>query len=160
VEFFSSFRCRLHFADLYSEPLVLQGSSHLDAEALQHAFRDCLALQAEARFDLVLLWDFPNYIDDKALRAFDAVLRPHLRPGAVGHGFAVRTADTRLRNQWYGIDQPHLFTVREPRQPQVRFHPHSQAILINLLTSFDIDRGMLLPDGRLEVALRASTGDQ
>jgi hypothetical protein len=42
----------------------------------------------------------------------------------------------------------------------VRFHPHSQAILINLLTSFDIDRGMLLPDGRLEVALRASTGDQ
>jgi hypothetical protein len=75
VEFFSSFRCRLHFADLYSEPLVLQGSSHLDAEALQGAFRDCLALTAETRFDLVLLWDFPNYIDDKALRAFDAVLR-------------------------------------------------------------------------------------
>jgi hypothetical protein len=156
IQFFSSYQCRLHFADLYSDPLVLRGSSHLSQETLRMAFFDSLAIPEGTRFDLVLLWDFPNYIDDDALRALDAVLRPYLNPGAMGHGFAVRTSDTRVRNQWYGIDQPHLFTIRQPREEQLRFYPHSQAILINLLTCFDIDRGMLLPDGRLEVSLRAT----
>ena len=54
-----------------------------------------------------------------------------------------------------GVDQPHLFTLREPAVRQPRMYPHSQAILINLLTCFEIERGMLLPDGRLEVAMRA-----
>jgi len=159
IAFFSSYRCRLHFADLYSDPLVLKGSSHLTADTLRRAFHDSLAVPEGTRFDLVLLWDFPNYIDDNALRAFDASLKPYLSPGAVGHGFCVRTPETRVRNQWYGIDQPHLFTIRPPSEEQLRFHPHSQAILINLLTCFDIERGMLLPDGRLEVSLRASASD-
>lgn len=156
IRFFSTYHCRLHFADLYSDPLVLKGSSHLDGDALRQALRTSMAVPADTLFDLVLLWDFANYVDDQALRAFDDVLRPCLHRQAIGHGFAVRTADTRVRNQWYGIDKPHLFTIRQPREAQLRFHPHSQAILINLLTCFDIDRGMLLPDGRLEVALRAA----
>ena len=159
IRFFSQFRCHLHFADLFSDPLVLRGSSHLSGPDLQQALRDSLAIRPGTRFDLVLLWDFPNYVDDAALRAFDAVLRTCLHPRASGHGFACRTPDTRIRNQWYGIEEPHLFSIREPREPQLRFYPHSQAILINLLTCFDIDRGMLLPDGRLEVALRANLSE-
>ncbi len=68
----------------------------------------------------------------------------------------MRTSGTRLNNQWYGIEQPHLFTVREPMVRQTRIFPHAQAILINLLTCFDIDRGMLLPDGRLEVVMHST----
>lgn len=156
LRFFSEFPCRLHFADLYADPLVLQGSSHLEDSALREALARSMAIPAGTLFDLVLLWDFPNYIDDRALLAFSEVLRPHLGRQALGHGFAVRTPETRIRNQWYGIDQPHLFTVRQPDRQQARFHPHSQAILINLLTCFDIERGMLLPDGRLEVLLQAN----
>ena len=155
VEFFSRFRCRLHFADLYSEPLVLQGSAHLDPEELRVAFERSMALPRNTAFDLCLLWDFPNYVDDRALRALNDVLRPHVHGRTVGHGFAVRTADTRIRNQWYGVEQAHLFNIRQPGVAQSRFFPHPQAILINLLTCFDIDRGMLLPDGRLEVLLNA-----
>jgi hypothetical protein len=38
---------------------------------------------------------------------------------------------------------------------QLRTFPHTQATLLNLLANFDIDQGMLLPDGRLEVLMTA-----
>lgn len=153
VKFFSSYRCRLQFADLYSEPMVINGHEGLEGDDLVQRFTEILAVPDGIRFDLCLLWDFPNYLDDTALKAFSAALRPYLHARSLGHGFAVRTANTEINNQWYGIEESHLFTVRRPATRQTRFFPHAQAILINLLTCFDIDRGMLLPDGRLEVVM-------
>ena len=117
---------------------------------------DCVLV--DVFVDLVLLWDFPAYLDDRRLKAFSRALEPFLHVRTRAHGFAVRTADTRLNHRWYGIDQPHLFTVRRPWTAEQRLYPHSQAILINLLTCFDIDRGMLLPDGRLEVEMTRAKG--
>lgn len=157
IHFFSDRKCRLHFADLYSEPLTLEGGGERSPDELQDAFRTALAVPEGTVFDLCLFWDFPNYLDDEALRAFSAALEPYLHSGSVAHGFAVRAAGTKMTNQWYGIDEPHLFTLRPPRVRQPAFHPHPQAILINLLTCFSIERGMLLPDGRLEVAMKCTT---
>ena len=159
IHFFSAFRTRLHFADLYSEPITLEGPKDRDPEAMTKAFSAALAIPAGEQFDLCLLWDYPNYLDDEALQAFSAALAPHLHARTRAHGFAVRASGTRIRNQWYGIDEEHLFTLRPPRVEQSRFYPHPQAILINLLTCFSIDRGMLLPDGRLEVAMTANLAD-
>lgn len=156
VRFFSGFRCKMQFADLYSEPMVVNGHEGLEGEALQQRFKEAMAIPEGRRFDLVLLWDFPNYLDDAALRAFSNALKPYLHARSLAHGFAVRTSNTRIPNQWYGIEQPHLFTVRSPGVRQPRLYAHSQAILINLLTCFDIDRGMLLPDGRLEVVMNST----
>jgi hypothetical protein len=156
LDFFSVYRCRLHFAALYEEPVVLEGPGDLEHGELVTLFRKLLAVEEGSAFDLVLLWDLPNYLDDRALAAFSEALAPYLHARTLGHAFAVRTQETRLQPRWYGIDEKHLFTVREPWTPQARFHPHSQAILINLLTCFSIDRGMLLPDGRLEVAMKAA----
>jgi hypothetical protein len=157
LDFFSACRCRLHFAGLYEEEVVLQGSGERERPELVELFRELLAVPEKRRFDLVLLWDLPNYLDDEALSAFSEALAPHLHPRTLGHGFAVRTQDTRLSPRWYGIKDKHLFTVRKPWTPQPRFNPHSQAILINMLTCFSIDRGMLLPDGRLEVAMKVNS---
>ncbi len=156
IHFFSSVRCRLHFAGMYSEPLTLEGAGERDREDVTREFDALLAVPSDTKFDLCLLWDYPNYLDDETLLAFSDALAPYLHPKTVGHGFAVRTSNTRITNQWYGIDQPHLFTLRPPRDRQPAFYPHSQAILINLLTCFSIERGMLLPDGRLEVAMSAT----
>jgi hypothetical protein len=156
LDFFSAFRCRLHFAGLYEERVVLEGPEDREHEELVSLFRELLAVEEGSNFDLVLLWDLPNYLDDQTLSAFSEALAPCLHERTLGHAFAVRTQDTRLQPRWYGIHEKHLFTVREPWTPQRRFHPHSQAILINLLTCFSIDRGMLLPDGRLEVAMKAA----
>lgn len=156
IQFFSPFHCRLHCAGMYTEPLVRDGGLDLSTADRVQAFSDCLAIPDGTRFDLCLLWDFPNYLEDADLLAFSEALAPHLHSGTVGHAFAVRSSGTRLDHRWYGIDQPHLFTLRAPWEPHPRISPHAQAILINLLTCFNIDRGMLLPDGRLEVALKSN----
>lgn len=156
LRFFSPWRCHLHFASMFSEDLVRQGIGEMDHDQAVAAYTEALAIREGTRFDLCMFWDFPNYLDDAALKAFAEALTPFLHAKTVGHGFAVRASGTRLGNRWYGIDQPHLFTVRPARDPQPNMYPHAQAILINLLTCFGIDRGMLLPDGRLEVAMSAT----
>ena len=108
------------------------------------------------KFDLCLFWDFLNYLDDKALRAFNTAIAPFLHKTTRGHAFTVRTLDTSFSNQRYGIEQAHMFSIRPGQQSQLRKFPHTQAILVNLLSSFDIDQGMLLPDGRLEVLMTAA----
>lgn len=158
IHFFSAVRCRLHFAGMYAEPLTLEGPGDRTREELVDEFTRLLAVPGGTKFDLCLLWDYPNYLDDESLQAFDEALRPYLHSRTLAHAFAVRSSGTTITNQWYGIDQSHLFTRRPPRVRQPAFHPHSQAILINLLTSFSIERGMLLPDGRLEVAMSSNVG--
>lgn len=159
IRFFSGLRCRLHFAGMYSEPITREGPGDLDHAGLRAAFTEALAVPAGTTFDLCLLWDYPNYLDDEPLKAFSEALAPYLHGKTLGHAFAVRSSGTRLSNQWYGIDEAHLFTLRPPRDAQPSLYPHPQAILINLLTCFGIERGMLLPDGRLEVSLRSTLDD-
>jgi hypothetical protein len=156
IEYFSQYKCRLHFAAMYTDPILqMQTGDYTDAELIAHLKRS-FGFRKGARFDLCLFWDFLNYLNDRALRAFNEALRPHLYKGTRAHAFTVRTLDTSFSNQQYGIKQDHIFSIRPRSGPQPRTFPHTQAILVNLLTDFDIDQGMLLPDGRLEVLLSAS----
>lgn len=156
IEFFSQYRCRLHFAAMYSDPILqLQFADYSEAELADHITRT-LDFPKGTRFDLCLFWDFLNYLDDKALRAFNTALRPFLHKTTRGHAFTVRTLSTSFSNQQYGIEQAHMFSIRPRVEKQARTFPHTQAILVNLLSNFDIDQGMLLPDGRLEVLMTAS----
>ncbi len=156
IEYFSQFKCRLHFAAMYTDPILqMQTGDHTEAEMVAHLKRS-FGFRKGTRFDLCLFWDFLNYLNDRALRAFTEALRPHLYKGTRAHAFTVRTLDTSIANQQYGIQQGHIFSIRPRSGVQPRAYPHTQAILVNLLTDFDIDQGMLLPDGRLEVLLSAS----
>lgn len=156
IEFFSQFKCRLHFAAMYSDPILqMQFSDLSEAELAEHITRS-FNFPKDTRLDLCLFWDFLNYLDDKALRAFNIAIRPFLHRGTRGHAFTVRTLNTTFANQQYGIEQAHMFSVRPRADRQARTFPHTQAILVNLLSNFDIDQGMLLPDGRLEVLMSTS----
>ena len=53
-----------------------------------------------------------------------------------------------------------MFKIRPRASQQKPAFPHTQATLVNLLSCFDIDQGMLLPDGRLEVLLTASNANE
>lgn len=156
IEFFSQFKCRLHFAAMYTDPVLqLQLGDYTEAELAEHISRS-FGFPEGTRFDLCLFWDFLNYLDDKALRAFNTAIRPFLHKSTRAHAFTVRTLNTSFPNQQYGIAQAHMFNIRPRAGKQLRATPHTQAILVNLLSSFDIDQGMLLPDGRLEVLMTAS----
>lgn len=156
IEFFSQYKCRLHFAAMYADPVLQVQSSEFTEEELAEKISKALDFPKGTRFDLCLFWDFLNYLDDKALRAFNIAIRPFLHKSTRAHAFTVRTLNTSFSNQQYGIAQAHMFSVRPRMGKQARTTPHTQAILVNLLSCFDIDQGMLLPDGRLEVLMTAS----
>lgn len=156
LAYFSHYKCRVHFAAMYTDPILqMQDDDHTEGELTAH-FKRSFGFRKGTRFDLCLFWDFLNYLNDRALRALNTALKPHLYEGTRGHAFTLRTLDTSFVNQQYGIRQDHLFSIRPRSGAQPRTFPHTQAILVNLLTEFDIDQGMLLPDGRLEVLLSAS----
>jgi hypothetical protein len=156
ISFFSQFKCRLHFAAMYSDPVLqMQMEETTEAELADH-LKKTFGFPKGTRFDLCLFWDFLNYLDDRALRAFNTAISPYLHKNTRAHAFTVRTLDTSFANQQYGIDEAHMFSIRPRPEKQQRTFPHTQAILVNLLSSFDIDQGMLLPDGRLEVLMTAS----
>ena len=156
INFFSQYKCRLQFAAMYTDPILRMQSGDASEAELVELFTKSFAIQKGTRFDLCLFWDFFNYLDDTALRAFDVAIRPYLHKTTRAHAFTVRTLDTSFTNQQYGIEQAHMFSLRPRTTAQATSYPHTQAILVNVLSSFDIDQGMLLPDGRLEVLMTVS----
>ena len=153
VDFFAQFKCRLHFVDLFNEPFVRDQADLSEAE-LRHGFEEHLHFQPDTRFDLCLLWDFPCYLDDPALRAFNSALRPWLHDRTRAHGFGVHHLAVRLDNIRYGVEDRDTFSLRKRLSAQMRCHPHSQIEMHEMLSSFAFDRGLLLPDGKLEMLLK------
>lgn len=153
VDFFSQFKCRLHFVDLFHAPFV-QGQEDLSETELRHGFEEQLRFPSGTRIDLLLLWDFLSYLDDPALRAFNSALRPWVHAGSRAHGFGVHHLAIRLANFQYGVQDRDTLTMRERFSAQMRYHPHSQVEMHEMLTCLDFERGLLLPDGKLEMLLK------
>lgn len=156
IEYFSHYKCRLHFAAMYTDPVIQMQLGEYSENELADHFTESFNFPKSTSFDLCLFWDYLNYLDDKAIRAFNTAIKPYCHKMTRAHAFTVRTLDTSLPNQQYGIDQTHMLSIRPAMTKQLRCFPKTQATLLNLLPCFDIDQGMLLPDGRLEVLMSAS----
>lgn len=154
VDFFAQFKCRLHFVDLFDEPFV-RNQADLSETELRHGFEEQLRFGPGTKFDLCLFWDFTCYLDDPALRSFNAALRPWLHAGTRAHGFGVHHLAVRLENIRYGVEDRETLCLRNRLGAQMRYHPHSQIEMHELLDGFRFDRGLLLPDGKLEMLLKS-----
>jgi hypothetical protein len=155
VRFLGQFKSRLHIANLYEEDLVRDMQRTSTEQEIRDCFRDILGLPVGTLIDICLFWDFLNYLNRTALRAFAAALRPYVHPGTRGHGFSVLSVETPLRNQQYGIVQPDTLSIRPGRMDQPDYYPHSHEELNASFNCFNIERGWLLPDGRLEILMKA-----
>lgn len=153
VDFFSQFKCRLHFVDLYHEPFVREQQARLSEKELRHAFEEQFRFPAGTRIDICLFWDFICYLDDAAMRAFNSALRPWLHPGTRAHGFGVHHLAIDVENVQYGVINQETFSIRNRRSVQLPHHPHSQVEMHEMLNCFDFQRGLLLPEGKLEMLL-------
>lgn len=154
VDFFSQFKCRLIFVDLYSEP-CLRDQADLSETELRQAFEERFRFPAGTCLDLCLFWDLLCYLDDPALRAFNSALRPWLHAGSRAHGFGAHHLAVRLAHVQFGIHDHTCLSVRERRGRQLHTHPHSQVEMQDMLNCFAFERGLLLPDGRLEMLLKS-----
>ncbi len=155
VDFFSAYRCRLHFVDLFGEAFLQQPEDGDDDRALDEDFAQRLSFPPGTRIDLCLFWDFLTFLDDAALRAFNAALKPWLHAGSRAHGFGVHHLAIRLENLRYGIVDPQTLSVRPRETAPMRYHPHSQIEMADMLDAFAFERGLLLPNGKLEMLFRS-----
>lgn len=164
VSFFTEFRCRLNFADLYETP-GLDEVPDEDAEAhFEARFTELLGHPAGSAFDICLFWDFLNYLPIPALRGFSRALRPHLHRGTMGHGFGAFKAtapaladDVPELGLTYGVRARDELIVRPRSDGRSAAHAHSRKVLGEAFTSFEIVRGTLLQEGAMELLLK-STG--
>ncbi|MDM3870321.1 methyltransferase domain-containing protein [Porticoccus sp. W117] len=159
LEFFSAYRCRLQFADLFDLLPMAATEEGLTEEQkqqqLQQQFTEALALPADARFDLILFWDLFNYLDSSALAALSQALQPHLHKGSRGHGFVQRDRQKTPPDYGYGVRSENSFTIKPCTRQGLQKHCHAQASVERQLQGFTIQRGVLMLDGRLEFVLHA-----
>jgi hypothetical protein len=153
VDFFSNYRCKLHFIDLFSElPLATLEDSGL---SLEQQFGEILQLPADTQFDLCLFWDVFNFLDTEAITAFLSQLRPCLKTTSLAHAFSVHNLKTPQGSQLYGIKHMDTLSLRNRQTKLPGYAPHSQSQLKQALTCFKFERSVLLPDSRLELVLGA-----
>jgi len=154
VDFFSRYRCRLHFVDLFAElPIV---ANEEDNPSLGRQFGDLLQLPPDTRFNICLFWDLFNFLGADAITAFLKELRPYLHSGCLAHGFSVHNLKTAQNNQLYGISEADTLRLRNRQATLPAYAPHNQGRLKTLLSGFTFERSVLLPDSRLELLLRAN----
>lgn len=153
VDFFSNYRCKLHFIDLFSALPIVAGEDELPTRIQQ--FEDLLQLPAHTRIDVCLFWDVFNFLDPAAINAFLTVLYPHLKASSMAHAFSVHNLRTPQGSQLYGINQRDTLSFRNRRAALPGYAPHSQGELKELLHCFSLERSVLLPDSRLELLLQA-----
>jgi len=154
VDYFSQYKCRLHFVDLFQEGFVREQQKGMAEKELTGAFQEKFSFPADTRIDICLLWDFICYLDDPALRAFNTALGPWIHPRTRVHGFGVHHLAIRLDNIQYGVVSDDTFSIRQRRSRQLPYHPHSQIEMHEMMNNFDFERGLLLPEGKLEMLLK------
>jgi len=154
VNFFSGFRCRLHFVDIFAElPIVADEGDDSD---LVRSFREVLQIPPDTRFDVCLFWDLFNFLDREGVRALLATLRPHLAQSGLAHGFSVHNPRSHPYSSYlYGIRDLHTLTLRDRAERLPGYAPHSQRRLTEMLDCYTLERSVLLPDSRLELLLGA-----
>ena len=131
VEFFSRFRSKLFFVDVFSElPIELEEEV---GPSLEQQFAELLDIPPATRLDICLFWDLFNFLDSAAIAAFLAALRPHLHPASLAHGFAVYNLRSPQGDQLYGISEMDALNVRSRASILPGYAPHPQSKLKNLL---------------------------
>lgn len=151
VAFFSDYQCRLHFADVFDDD-ALANQEELTEEELTAQFTQLLNF-AEEPFDLCLLWDLPNYLNPKALRAFGAALRPFIHRQTLAHGFCAFKESQPFDPRRYGICAADTLIAEAGSHPVGPRFPMTQSTLVAALPFFSVVRGTLLTDGRVELYL-------
>jgi hypothetical protein len=169
VTFFSRFPCRLHFAglvdseELMALPEVLATLSDDEREAyLETVLSNLFDVDPQVQFDICLLWDFLNVLPPPALRAFGAVLRPHLHRDTMGHGFGsfkatapAMSRDAPEQALQYGVLDEQRLVVRPRLEGRPPPYAHSRATLAGAFDCFEVARGTLLKEGTMELLLKA-----
>ena len=153
VDFFSRYKCRLQFLDLYASPSLLEDQGSKTEAELSPGFRKALGLPKGEKYDVCLFWDVMQYMTGPAIRALCGALEPHLHKRTRAHALGVHSVLTASELAEYAIVDDKTFRLKPCRLSSLEYHPHPQAQLGELLTVFKIERAMLMGDGTVEMLM-------
>ena len=157
LDFLSSFKCRLHIADLLRDKSAMQ-SPRLERKALAAHFAESLSM-IDSPLDICLLWELPNHLSLDEMRIFNNVLSRYVKADTLAHGFCCFKLSRLEMRHWYGIIRMDEFVRREDVALKPAAHAHSQQQLVDAMSAFELERGALRSGGRVEVLLRTAGQD-
>ncbi|MFT4651500.1 MAG: hypothetical protein ACI8YN_000201 [Porticoccaceae bacterium] len=150
VSFFNHFKCRLSFVDIYSEQFIVCPDVDSSHEELVAQVTKSLNLDANTKIDICLFWDLFNYLSDAMVRALIEALEPHINHSTSGYVIGTRDSRNQLPFFRYGIVDKSNLIENSGSGTQGTIYPRSQRDLNRLVDYFEIDRGRLLSEGRVE----------
>jgi hypothetical protein len=153
VDFFSDYRCSLHFVDLFSE-LPIEETEE-DELSIHQQFEQQMRFPLDTKFDICLFWDIFNFLNRDAIFAFLRQIKPYFHTYTLGHGFVAHSLDKPQNDHLYGINKTDEISLRHRPSLLPAYAPYNQSKLKELLHCLRIDRSVLLSDSRLELLLRA-----
>ena len=151
VRFFSRYRCRLHFADLFGETGFDSQRRAERRRPHETLFERIFDFPRDAVFDVCLFWDFLNYLGQPLLRDFASTLRPHIHDDTQAHAFSAFSNALPFSGLAYSIEAADRLAVRPAPQPASE--PHTRKILGETLWPFAVKRAALLEENRQELLL-------
>ena len=140
VSFFNQFRCRLYFLDLFDQ---------LPDAAVYAPFSD---IRAGVRFDVCLLWDYLNFLDEEQLTLFVLALRPFIHDGTVIHLIIAYSKSSPLQRLLYEVDESGSLILKSDDSVRVPY-PRTEAEVVSQWPQFTIERPTLRQDNRVELLL-------
>ena len=153
IKYFSQYKCRLNFIDLYSEDFVLDPDEEMSHLQMVNMMCGAIKLQQSVKVDICLFWDIFSYLSDPLVKALIESLEERIDSSTRSLIINPRDSRTILPFYYYGISGPTLLTQSQRRGVQPSIYPRSQRALNNLIDYFVVDRGRLMSEGRAEYLL-------
>lgn len=155
VEFFSRYRCKLIFVDLFDDLDQLKPGEDA-TRPLEQVIAGLMHIPAGTRLDICLFWDLFNFLRLDAVAALLNALEPHLHGDTRAHCFAVHSLKTDQSGMVYGIREVDQINLRPRPAMLPGYSPHNQGQLERVLGRFSVTRSVLLAQSRLELLLSAN----
>ena len=153
IKYFSQYKCRLNFIDLYSEDFVLDPDKEMSHSQMVNLMRGAINLQQSVKVDICLFWDIFSYLSDSLVKAFIESLKEHIDSSTRSIIINPRDSRTTLPSYYYGISGPTSLTQSQRTGVQPCIYPRSHRALNDLIDYFVVDRGRLMSEGRAEYIL-------
>ena len=112
--------------------------------------------QDKISLDLLLLWDLPNYLDGKVLRAIIEYLLPHCSDDAILHIYIHTRERMPVKPGTYTIGSSNKVCVKRNSSEKTQSPMYYKESLQKALSPFLVQRGVLLSNGVQEYLLKRS----
>ena len=150
VRFFSRYRCRLHFVDLFGETGYAT-EQHGRRRPRETLFGRFLNFPPGTSFDICLFWDFLNYLTNPLLRDLAHTLRSYVHDDTRAHAFAAFSNALPFEGLRFDLEDADRLITR-PHATKAQ-HPHTRKHIADALWPFSVKRAALLEQNRQELLL-------